>query len=160
MEIRNGVCSAFGTYQYFYAIYQCIVIGIVPPTLMSIFSFLTVRNLNQLHANQTNVRRKDRDLMRMLVAEIILNVATSIPYSANLLYTAATSFVVDKSAQQLEINSFCETIAQVLINMVGFIPFYLFIVSSKSFRHEFTEILVHWWHKCILRRDRVVPLNV
>jgi len=158
MEIRNGVCSSLGTYQFFYAIYQCIVIGIIPPTLMSIFSFHIVRNLSQLHANQTNVRRKDRDLMRMLVAEIMINVATSIPYSADLLYSAATSFVVDKSAEQLEIDSFCETIAQVLINMVGFTPFYLFIASSKSFRHEFTEILVHWWHKYILRRDRVVPL--
>jgi hypothetical protein len=159
MEIRNDVCSSFGTYKFFYATYQCIVIGIVPPTLMSIFGFLTIRSLGQLHSNQTNVRKKDRDLMRMLVAEIMINVATSIPYSANLLYSAATFFVVNKSAQHLEIDSFCETISQVLINMVGFTPFYLFILSSKSFRHEFTEILINWWYKCILRRGRIVPFN-
>ncbi len=159
MEIRNGVCSSFGIYKFFYAIYQCIVIGMLPPILMSTFGFLTIRSLRQLHVTQTNARRRDRDLMRMLAAEIIINVVTSIPYSANLLYNAATFFVVNTSAQQLEINSFCETISQVLINMVGFTPFYLFIISSKSFRHEFTEILVHWWHKYVSRRGQVVPLN-
>jgi hypothetical protein len=159
MEIRNNVCASFGTYKFFYAIYQCIVIGMIPPILMSTFGFLTIRSLGQLHVTQTNARRRDRDLMRMLAAEIIINVVTSIPYSANLIYSAATFYVVNKSAQQLEIGSFCETISQVLINMVGFTPFYLFIMSSKTFRHEFTEIIVHWWYKYVLRRGQVAPFN-
>ncbi len=159
MEIRKSVCASFGTYKFFYAIYQCLVISVIPPILMSTFGFLTIRSLGQLHVTRTNVRRRDRDLMRMLAAEVIINVGISIPYSANLIYSAGTFYVVNKSAQQLEIDSFCETISQVLINMVGFTPFYLFIVSSKTFRHEFTEIIVHWWYKYVLRRGQVAPFN-
>ena len=90
---------------------------------MSVFGFLTVRSLHQRHAASTHVRQKDRDLMRMLIAEIIINVFTSIPFSANLLYGAATFFVVDKSAERVEIEAFVSFVSQFLINLLVLLHF-------------------------------------
>jgi hypothetical protein len=159
MNIREGVCWMFDFYAFFYPIYQSILVGIIPPVLMSVFGFLTVRSLHQRHAANTHVRQKDHDLMRMLIAEIMINIFTSIPFSAYLLYSAATFYVVGKSAIRVEIEAFVNFVSQFLIQLLGVAPFYLFIISSKSFRREFSQIWINWWHKYILRRTRIAPLN-
>ena len=106
MDIRNGVCGMFGLYKLIYAIYQITLVGILPPVLMSIFSILTIRSLHQRHGNQIRARQRDRYLMRMVIAEVMVNIFTSIPYSINLVYGAATYYIVNKSAERLEIESF------------------------------------------------------
>ena len=159
MDIRGGICGMFDFYKFFYPIYQCILVGTLPPILMSVFGFLTVRSLQQRHGAGTQVRRKDNDLMRMLIAEIMINVFTSIPFSANLLYGTATFYVVGKSAQRVEIEAFVNFLSQFLIHLLAASPFYLFVISSKSFRREFTQILMTWWYRHIRRCARIAPLN-
>jgi hypothetical protein len=158
MTIHGDVCSMFDFYKFFYPIYQTIVAGILPPILMSTFGFLTVRTLRQRHASNIQVKRKDRDLMRMLVAEVMINVVASIPYSGNLLYGTATFFVVNKSASRLEMEGFFNFLSQFLIGLLSVSPFYLFIISSKTFRRKFYRIMVHWWSTYNLRHTRVIPL--
>ena len=104
MTIRNGTCWMFDFYKFFYPIYQTIFVGFLPPTLMSVFGILTMRTLQQRHAASTHVKQKDRDLMRMLAAEIGINVFTSITFSGNLLYGTATFYVTGKSALRVEIE--------------------------------------------------------
>jgi hypothetical protein len=159
MDIRGGTCWMFDFYKFFYPIYQCTVVGTVPPVLMSVFGFLTVRSLHQRHAASTQVRQKDRDLMRMLIAEIMINVFTSIPFSANLLYGTATFYVVGKSAERVEIEAFVSFVSQFLIHFLAATPFYLFMISAKSFRREFTQILMNWWYRYILECARIAALN-
>jgi hypothetical protein len=159
MTIRGGVCGMFGVYKFIYAIYQITISSILPPILMCIFSILTIHSLHQRHGNQVHARQRDRYLLRMVIAEVIVNVFTSIPFSANLIYGAVTYNVVNKSAQRLEIESFMSFVTQFLIFLISVAPFYLFILTSKPFRNEFMNILVNGWYKYILRRVRVVPLN-
>jgi len=97
--------------------------------------------------------------MRMLVAEIIINIFTSIPYSAYLVYGAVTVNVVGKSTERVEIESFINYMTQLLIHMLSVAPFYLFLMASKTFRREFTQIIVGWWYKYILRRARIAPIT-
>ena len=97
--------------------------------------------------------------MRMVIAEVIVNIFTSIPYSTNLVYGAVTYYIVDKSAQRLEIESFITFLTQFLIYLISVAPFYLFILTSKPFRKEFINIFVKCWNKYILRRVRIYPLN-
>jgi hypothetical protein len=159
MHIQNGVCGMFGSYKLIYAFYQITLVSILPPTLMSIFSILTIRTLHQRHVAHVHARRRDRDLMRMVIAEVIVHVSTAIPYSSNLIYDAATYYVTNKSAQRLEIESFISFLTQFILYLVSVIPFYLFILTSKPFRKEFINIFVRCWDKYILRRVRIVPLN-
>jgi hypothetical protein len=89
----------------------------------------------------------------------MINVFTSIPFSANLLYGAATVDVVGKSAERVEIEAFVSFVSQFLIHFLAATPFYLFMISSKSFRREFTQIVMNWWYRYILGRARIAPLN-
>ncbi|UJR10729.1 hypothetical protein I4U23_014918 [Adineta vaga] len=97
--------------------------------------------------------------MRMLIAEIMVNIVTSIPFSANLLYGTATFYVVNKSVERVEIENFVNFLSQFLIHLLSVAPFYLFVISSKSFRREFIHTLLGWWYRYVLRRTRILPIT-
>ncbi len=86
IDIRDGICGMFDLYQLVYGFYRIILSGILPPVLMSIFGVLTIRSLHQRHGARKHARQRDRYLMRMLIAEVVVNIFTSIPFSANLIY--------------------------------------------------------------------------
>jgi len=159
MNIISGVCGMFGVYKLIYAIYQITSVAILPPVLMSIFSILTFRSLHKRHGIQARARKRDRYLMRMVIAEVIVNVVTSIPFSINLFYGAVTYYVVDKRTKRREIESFISFLTVFLVYLISVAPFYLFMITSKPFRNEFFNIFVKCWDKYILRRVRIVPLN-
>ena len=156
MDIRGGVCGMFDFYKFFYAIYLCILVSILPHTLMIVFGFLTVRDLHQRHIANVQLRQKDHDLMRMVIVEVIVSLCTVMLYSANLLYSTATFFVVDKSAERLQIESFISFLGNFIITAHGVAPFYIFMISSKPFRHDFKTIVMDWWYKYISRRSRIM----
>ena len=135
------------------------VVGILPPVLMIIFSTVAIRSLHQRYGNQINARQRDRDFVRMVIAEAMVNIFTSIPYSANLVYGAVTYNVVDKSAQRLEIEAFVNFLGLFIIYFITVIPFCIFILTSKPFRNEFINIFVKCWKKCIARRAQINPVN-
>jgi hypothetical protein len=159
MDIRDGVCGMFGLYKLIFAFYQIIVASIVPLILMCIFSILAFRSLYRRHIARARARQRDRNLMHLVIAEVIVTIITSIPSSANLIYGAATYYVVNKSTERLEIESFLNFIGQFAIYLLNVAPFYLFLLASKPFRNDFINIFVKCWDKYILRRVRIVPLN-
>jgi hypothetical protein len=79
------------------------------------------------------VRQKDHDLMRMLIAEIIINIFTLIPYSANLVYGAATFFVVNKSILRIEIEAFVTFLSQFLIHLLSLLHFIYLLFHQNHF---------------------------
>lgn len=157
MEIRNGVCGMFGVYKLIYAIYQITLVGLLPPVLMCIFSMLTIYNLHQQHCAQRHGVRRDRYLMRMLIAEVLVNIVTSIPYSANLIYGAATYGTGDKSPARLEIESFVSFVTVFVIYLISVVPFYLFVATSKPFRQELRKMLDRYVYRFVLRRAQIRP---
>jgi uncharacterized membrane protein len=159
MDIRSGVCGMFGLYKFIYAIYLLMVVGILPSVLMVIFSSLAMHSFHRRLGNQIHARERDREFMRMVIAETMVNVLTSIVYSANLIYGAVTYNIADKSAERLEIEGFITFFTQFLIFLISVIPFYIFISTSKPFRKEFINIFVKCWNKCIPRRGQINPVN-
>ncbi len=159
MDLRGNVCDMFGVYKFFYPIYQLILVSLIPPILMGVFGFLAVRSIHQRQATLARVKQSDRDLMRMLVSQIIIHYFSSLPYSANLLYGTATFYVVNKSPQRVEIESFFYFLGQLIIQYIFVAPFYLFILSSKSFRRDFMKLVRKCWYKNLLRGQvRVAPI--
>ncbi len=135
------------------------VVGIVPPVLMSVFSILTISSLHQRHGTQVRARQRDRYLMRLVIAEVIVNVVTSIPYSANLIYGRMTDYVIGKSPERLEIESFISFFTQFLIYLISVNSFYLFMLTSKRFRKDFINRLLYCWNRNVLRKVRISPSN-
>lgn len=157
MEIRGTTCGMFGLYKLIFAFYQIIVLSVLPPLLMVIFSVLTIRSLYQRHATQERARQRDRHLLLMVIVEVIVNIFTTIPFSGNLIYGAATYYVVNKNTERLETEAFLSFFAQFVLYLLSVAPFYLFIILSKPFRTEFINILVKCLDSCMRRQTRILP---
>ncbi|CAF3837689.1 unnamed protein product [Adineta steineri] len=157
MNINGNVCGRFGLYKLIYAIYQTIVISILPLILMSLFGIVTIRSLYQRHVNQVRAKQRDRDFMYMTIAEVIVHVVTSIPYSLYLIYNAVTYFTVIENSERDEIEEFTYFLTEFITDLASVVPFYVFILTSKPFRNQFINILVKCSNKYRLRR--IVPLN-
>ena len=152
-DLRGDICEMAGSYKLIYAIYQITLVGTFPPLLMIVFSALTIRRLHRLHETQTRAKQRDRHLMRMVTAEVLVNVITSIPFSLNLVYEGIGYAAVGKSAQRLELEAFLSFVTHFLIYFISVAPFYLFIITSKPFRNEFIKLLIQCWKKTTLRQD-------
>jgi hypothetical protein len=157
MDLRGGVCEIIGSYKLVYAIYQITLVGIFPPVLMIIFSALTIRRLHQRHERHTRAKQRDRNLLRMVIAEVLINVITSIPFSLNLVYGGIGHDDADKSARRLEIEAFLSFVTHFLIYFISVAPFYLFLVTSEPFRKEFIKLLIQCWCKSTLRQGQGNP---
>lgn len=149
-ELRGATCALIGLYKLIYAIYQITLVGILPPTLMIIFSSLTIRRLRQRHETQTRAKQRDRQLMRMVIAEVLVNVITSIPFSVNVVYLGVTYHIVDKSVRRIEIETFLSFATHFLIYFISVAPFYLFLLTSKPFRNQFIRFVIRCWNKSTL----------
>ncbi len=112
----SGRCSAMpASYAFFYAIYSMIVIGVLPLILMLVFSLLAWYNLQMIRSRvapvgQTirsiKIRKRDRDLMKMLSGEVFVYCLTTIPYPIYLIYNVSTSSIAAyKSPTRVAIES-------------------------------------------------------
>ncbi len=103
--------------------------GIIPPVTMNITGFLTYRNLKQIHMrirptrneninsqNSITLRRQDRQLMKMILAEIYVYVFTIILFPCIILEITITSSM-SKTTQHIEIENLIPAIATVLVFM-------------------------------------------
>ncbi|CAF1013305.1 unnamed protein product [Adineta steineri] len=156
LDIRNNICGMVGLYKLIYPFYQIPAVSILPAVLMITFSSLTIRSLHQRHTTQIQARKRDRHLLRMVIAEVVVVVATSIPDSANQIYGIATHDVVNKSAQRLEIESFITFLTQFAIYMISACPFFIFMFVSKPYRKEFVNTMIKCQIKCMQRPNRVM----
>ena len=157
--IQNSSCNIFGSvYSTIYTIYYMIFAGILPPLLIIIFSILVMRALKQLRSRvqpiitnedpqkkaSTNVvRKRDRDLMKMVFIEVIFYVISTMPFSIYLIYNLITNYTTIKSKERQEIESFINYITQsFLMYFNTALPFYIDISTSSSFRKQTKRVII------------------
>lgn len=146
------ICASnSGIYSIFIRFYSLIFNGILPPLLMIIFGLLTIKNIRRIrridiHMNVlTNkirmisfsrlFHKKDRQMIIMLLAELIIYICFSSISSIYLLYQQITEYELKSNEKQM-IEHFFSTI----LLFIHFIPysinFYINLFVSKNFRHE------------------------
>lgn len=125
----TGRCIASpSSYALFYAIYSLIVIGVLPLMLMILFSVLAWHSLLLIRSRvspvgQTTgnikIRKRDRDLMKMLSGEVFVYCITTIPYPVNLIYIVSTSSIAaSKSSTRVALESLIGYIVSPLLNFM------------------------------------------
>jgi hypothetical protein len=161
--IINGRCSVFGIYSTIYTIYLIIIVGLFPPITSGIFGYLTYRNMRQMHnrvqpiAHNTNdvndsIRRRDRNLLVLVVSEILVYIVTSCPFPFVFLEMMISQYALpNKSFQYLQIEDLMITVALLLLAINSAAPFYTYIIASKSFRRDFKQLIIKGYRK--LRRQ-------
>jgi hypothetical protein len=162
--IENGICDIHNDlYAWIYTIYYVLFAGILPPLLIVIFSLLLIRNLkrirNEIRSIHGNIlRKRDRDLIKMVLIEVMVYVISTIPFSIFLIYKMITNDYI-KSQERKQIESFLHYITQsFLMYFNTVLPFYIYIFASTSFRRALKQIILKFY-RCITRKKHKKMLS-
>ncbi|CAF3168017.1 unnamed protein product [Rotaria sp. Silwood2] len=156
-SVQNNSCNIFNeTYAMIYTIYYMMVSGVIPPLMMTIFSVLVLKNLRSLrrriqpgrrnevenHPPIRIVRKRDRDLMKMIFIEVMFYVITTLPFSVYLVYKLITDSLV-KSQQRKQIETFINYFLQsFMLYFNTAVPFYIYVATSPAFRRELKRVFI------------------
>jgi len=161
-----GQCIVTGIYATISIVYATLFVGLIPSITLSVFGYLSYRNMRQLHnriqpiAQGTNnanysIRRKDRDLLIIVISEIFLYVITSSLFPLVLLEMMITQYVMpNKNSQYSQAEIFTFNISLLLLFIFSTAHFYTYLISSKSFRRDFKKLIIKSYWK--LRRRTLV----
>ena len=153
--ISNGRCTRFDIYITLYTIYIILFVGVIPSVILCVFGCLTYRNMRSLHRriqpgeqngnNASNsLQRRDRNLLVIVIAEVIVYIITTSLFPAILLETTISQYLTpNKSLQYSLAESFVRYLAILLLNIFSAAPFYIYIISSKSFRRDFKHLIMN-----------------
>ena len=167
--VTNQKCTFSSTYLIFFAAYTIIVVGLLPPIILGLFGYLTFRNIKQRYVrvqpvvqlrNNTNIslQRRDRDLLILVISEVFVYVITTIPYSLMLSEANISMYILtNKSIQYAQIESFIQTITTFVLLANSAASFYIYLISSKSFRRDFKQLILNCYQKLIGKQpDQIV----
>jgi hypothetical protein len=167
--IHNGQCGQFGVYYLLYQIHVLIFFSLIPLILMSVFGYWTYHNMRRLHARirlaktsvNITVHRRDRDLLTMVLAEVLIYAATIFWYPFVLLEIGITTYLgVNKTIEHIQIESLLSTIATLFIYINSAIAFYLYLIVSKQFRKDFHHLITPWRNRSRRRKYfRIIVLK-
>jgi hypothetical protein len=155
----NGQCTKTGTYATFYTFYTILFVGLIPFVILCVFGYLTYRNMRQLrtriqptgqNTNNANnyIQRRDRDLLVLVITEAFVYMITTNLLPAVLLEIMISSYVVpNKSSQYLRAEIFAHNFAFLLLLVYSAVPFYTYMISSKSFRRDFKQLITDSYRK-------------
>jgi hypothetical protein len=149
-DIQNGRCFVYGLYGTVYSIYN-IIINIVPGCFMIFTGFLTMRNvhrhrtrinpLEQITNRGRRMRKKELELLKIVVVEVCVYLILTTSYPITLLYSSFTSNIV-KNADRVRIETFVNFIAQsCLLYFTSSSNFFIYTASSSAFRHDIKKLL-------------------
>jgi hypothetical protein len=146
--------------------------GIFPPLLILIFTLLVMKTLKQLRSrvqptmttkteteprNQSMrivLRKRDRDLIKMVFIEVMFYVITTMPFSIYLIYKMLTDSLT-KSRERQQIESFINYLVQsFLMYLNTALPFYIYILTSPSFRKQTKQFLIRIYAFIIRKQIR------
>lgn len=150
------MCCIWHLFNYFCNSSYCFLF---PFITLAIFGYLTHRNMRKIQnhvqplaqnttdANNT-FRRRDRDLLIIIISEVAAYIITAIFYPIILLETTISQYVLSKkSVQYSQIESCISTIAYLLLYLNSALPFYVYIISSKLFRQNFKKLIINTYKK-------------
>jgi hypothetical protein len=157
--VSNGQCTRLGIYATVFTFYIILFVGVIPSAILCIFGYLTYRNIRQMRrriqptgqdtSNTNNfLQRRDRDLLVLVIAEVIVYIITASLLPAVLLEMMITQYVMlNKSLPHLLAEIFTVNIAFLLLFILSAAPFYTYIISSKSFRRDFKQMIMNCYRK-------------
>ena len=139
-----------GNYKLIFAIYLFVLAGTISPALMVLFSCLVLRNLQKLRsriqpaANVTQLKRRDVQLVRMLLVQILIYLLTTFLYPVDLLYSALKPAKTETNVDQRAIESFLAFFTdEFLFYLNNVAPFFTYYLTSSSFRSEVRSLRYH-----------------
>jgi hypothetical protein len=141
-----------GIYRTFVAFWYMTLYSLCPSFLMLLFGVLTMNNLRQRRrvlptgprANRMP-RRTDIQLWRMLVAQVMVTIISTLPLSIYRLYASFTVNLPKDTLRRAQENLAFE-VAATLSYFAHTSSFYLYTLRGTIFRKELVRIIKRYWH--------------
>ncbi|CAF0807870.1 unnamed protein product [Rotaria sordida] len=134
-------------FQIFFLIFSCML----PLLLMLIFGILMISNVRKLHiqiAAQNNgvrtdrSRSKDRQLVTMLLVQVIVMICCTAPFATVNIFDLMIKYM-EKITYNAKIKQFFDNICRLILYFNPMTGFYIYTLSSQTFRIEIKHILKH-----------------
>ncbi|CAF1058995.1 unnamed protein product [Adineta steineri] len=133
------------TYSIYIPIFVFLFLCTIPIFIMILFGCLAYRNIQQTtHLAEQHV---DRQLMRMVLTQVVLVVVSNTPFGAVTAYGLITAGInKDLNRQLKEYFAICILILISYSYYIG--NFYIFFISSSRFRQTLRD-RIFWWRRPI-----------
>jgi len=153
--------SQTGIYRTFLGFWHLAMSSLFPSFLMLLFGFLTLKNVRQRRqlvqrvGENVSIRRTDSQLLRMLVAQVLVIIIATLPYCLYLLYASFTSSFT-KSPLKIAQDNLASQITGTVTFFAHSSSFYFYTLSGTIFRKEVLKILQRCRHPY---RNRLQPID-
>jgi len=166
-DVTNGKCRILSAdFLKYFTFYLTFENGFLPIIPMLIFGLLTIRNIQRsiqrLKAreiidgrtsnsnNQPSVSRKEVQLHRMLINQVVIYVILNLPYPVYNLYRIYGN-VSSVSESSAAIDTFVNNLCIDMVYLCFTLTFLNFLLTSSVFRQELKQLLCR-------HRRRIAPI--
>jgi hypothetical protein len=123
-----------------------------PSLILAVFCILTWFNLHDVRARIIRTNRIQRQVNKMMIAQIFVVLLTSVPSAITQIYMLVTRTTVKSSLRQAQ-----ETLLTAALSMFGYTThagaFYAYLIASRSYRNNVKAIILRQTN----RLNRVLP---
>lgn len=153
-NLRNSPLSCYGRdmpCRLYNEITSALLFVVIPSTLMLVFGYATVRNVRLLvmsiaptartDATLRTIKRTDRQLIQMLIVQIVLSIIFNIPLASYRLYLTSI-LSIPKSSLQSALENLCFQLFYLLSFMTFGMPFYIYTLTGSVFKQEFISLVL------------------
>jgi hypothetical protein len=159
-----------GIYRTFLGFWHMILYSLCPSFLMLLFGFFTLKNLRRDRCvNPTTgeinhtARRRNTQLLRMLAAQVLVIIISTLPFSIYQLYASFTSGFIKNTLRTAQENLAARTVGT-MTYFAHSTSFYLYTLAGTVFRKELFKILGRGWHLnrniFVTARSETHPMSV
>ena len=125
------------------------VYNVIPIGVLSLLCVLIRKKLSQLPG-----RRPPDQVTRMIVAQIVVIILTSLPSAIYAVYTLSTR-TTSKSSLRLAVENLVNTLCVLIGFLTHAVMFYVYLFASVQFRRNVRLTFKEVYHRA--RRRRIVP---
>ena len=157
-NLKAGACGILynNTAALYHSIFSTMVSCILPTSIMFTCALFIRRNLalkRQRHLPVVSLQRgirdevehsnhtRDKQVLMMLFTQVMVYVVSVTPLMIIYIYTAVTLNISNKSVERITIERFAAFTAEAMIYLFPASSFYLYTMSSRTFRNELIRLL-------------------
>jgi hypothetical protein len=147
-NLRNSPLTCYGRNmpcRLYNEICSALFFVLIPSTIMLIFGYATVKNVRKLLLTITPtaitqgttkiIKKTDRQLIQMLIVQIILSTIFNIPLAIHRLYLTSTLNVIKSPLRSAIENLFFQFFYLISFMTFG-MPFYIYTLAGTVFKNE------------------------
>ena len=142
-------------YALYQRIFSLITYSLLPLFVLAVFSALTWFNLRNINTRAIRLNRIQRQVNKMMIAQIGVVLLTSVPNILLQIYMWSSSMMVKSSLRVAQ-----EGLSVAILSMLGFVThaatFYVYLIASRKYRETAKTILFRCQNQSSRVSSRVI----